>query len=158
MSDCTVVRSAFAGAPSLKCDSTLTLEVSDILDLLETKGVNLALGHPDVWVAVGSCMYYGGALVLSRLGRADLMAVDAVCRHASLLEARPLHAGLHVTSYRRIHGTSAKSIAVHSVCVCVSVLSESQRVSTRVWLCVYVPIHLCLCAGVCGLVDSCVSV
>eukprot|EP00041_Stephanoeca_diplocostata_P031942 m.1006483 g.1006483 ORF g.1006483 m.1006483 type:complete len:923 (-) comp24055_c0_seq8:189-2957(-) len=125
VSDATLVRSAFAGAPSLVSpgpllDATLALEVSDILDLLETKGVNVALGHPDLWVAVGACMFFAGALVQSRLGATDLTAVEGVCRVLSLLDAPlPLHAGLHVTAYRRIHecmcmrvrgaGTSASS-------------------------------------------------
>jgi hypothetical protein len=82
-----LLRSSLIEVPKVEFPPSVMLEVGDILDVLETKGANLALGQAGVCLVVGSCIFYSGAVVANHLAPQDLSAVANVC--AQYVEPRP---------------------------------------------------------------------
>eukprot|EP00038_Savillea_parva_P002227 m.111918 g.111918 ORF g.111918 m.111918 type:complete len:825 (-) comp10768_c0_seq3:2172-4646(-) len=101
-----LLRLSLTPVPKIELPSSVLLEIGDILDVLETKGANLALRQEGVCLVMGSCIFYQGALVQGRLPPADLEAAANICKQYNLLdEARmPLP---EITVCFPVHGTSA---------------------------------------------------
>lgn len=100
--------SSVAAAPKVSCDPALKLEIGDILDLLETKGVNIALGQPDQSLTLSSCLIYCGVVVHSHMSPEDLQITLNICAHYSLLDIGSLP-NPQLSACFPVYGTSANS-------------------------------------------------
>ena len=67
------------------CSENISLEISDVLDVLETKCVSTSNGRPDVSLAVGSCLFYRESLVWSHFNSTDLGVISDICKHFGMI-------------------------------------------------------------------------